>query len=225
MAAGLNEDEFNAVLAQFGFRAFSTLEFSQEVERMHPRAWTAIVEEYGVGGRGAGTHYSAYSRIAHILDHWAEREILDKLDYRRAPPKWGSPIIRYWALDRDRLGGTRFPDEIPDDPLYPEGAKTQVTVNRYERNPRARQRCIEHYGIRCFACNFDFEEIYGPRGAGFIHVHHLKPISSVGTDYEVDPVKDLRPVCPNCHAMIHLGQKQISMKELKKLLDKAGSEP
>ncbi len=35
-------------------------------------------------------------------------------------------------------------------------------------------------------------------GEGFIHVHHLKPLSEVGYEYRVDPIRDLRPVCPNC---------------------------
>ncbi len=218
MPAGLTEQEFNTVLASFGFRAFSTLEFSREVEKLLPRVWDEIVDEYGAGGRGAGTYYSAYSRIAHILNYWTERETLDKLDYRSAPAGWGSSVIRYWTLDRRRVGGTRYPDEIPDDPHYPEGAKTSVTVNRYERNSQARQKCIEHYGIRCCACAFDFEEAYGPRGAGFIHVHHLTPISSIGSEYEIDPIKDLRPVCPNCHAMIHFGERQLSIEELKQVL-------
>ncbi len=39
--------------------------------------------------------------------------------------------------------------------------------------------------------------------SGFIHVHHLKPQSSRGGEYEIDPVLDLVPVCPNCHAVMH----------------------
>ncbi len=225
MPTGLTEDQFNDVLATFRLRAFSTLEFSRQVNEMYPHVWDKIVKEYGVGGQGAGTYYTAYSRVAHILDYWSKRKTLDKLDYRPAPKEWGSPVIRYWALDRDRLGGTRYPDEVPDDPRYPEGAKTPVAVNRYERNSQARQKCIEHYGIRCCACDFDFEKRYGPHGAGFIHVHHLKPLSAIGEVYEVDPVQDLRPVCPNCHAMIHLGKQQLSIEELKQLLEDSERQP
>jgi hypothetical protein len=222
MAAGLTSDQFNAVLANFGLRAFSTFDFSQQVEVQYPVEWSEIINKYGDGGKGAGRYYSAYTRVAQILDSWTKQKVLDKLDFRPAPQDWGSPIIRYWALDRDRLDGTRYPDEIPDDPSFPEGAKTIVTVNRYERNPQARQKCIEHYGIRCCACDFDFEARYGPHGAGFIHVHHLKPLSTIGEAYEVDPVRDLRPVCPNCHAMIHLGQRSLSIEELKQFLSDAG---
>lgn len=43
--------------------------------------------------------------------------------------------------------------------------------------------------------------IYGV--SGIIHVHHLKPLhESIGIGI-VDPSRDLVPVCPNCHAVIH----------------------
>ena len=69
----------------------------------------------------------------------------------------------------------------------------------------ARKKCIEHYGAKCAVsnCGFDFEKLYGDIGKGFIHVHHLTQLSDIGQGYEVDPIKDLRPVCPNCHAMLH----------------------
>jgi hypothetical protein len=37
-----------------------------------------------------------------------------------------------------------------------------------------------------------------------IHVHHLRPQSSIGKRYRVNPIADLRPVCPNCHMVLHL---------------------
>ena len=63
----------------------------------------------------------------------------------------------------------------------------------------------------------DFEETYGELGRGFIHVHHLVPISSIGKTYQIDPINDLAPVCPNCHAMLHRGQngREQSIEELK----------
>ncbi|WP_432802785.1 HNH endonuclease, partial [Escherichia coli] len=75
-----------------------------------------------------------------------------------------------------------FPDEIPAPENYAEGAKKQVTVNSYERDPRARQACIDHHGTSCKCCSFDFEKVYGEHGKGFIHVHHIKPLHTVGED-------------------------------------------
>lgn len=102
-----------------------------------------------------------------------------------------------------------------------EGAKRQITVNAYERNPEARKECIAHYGYKCQACGFDFEKIYGERGKGFIHVHHIVPLSKIGESYKVKPTKDLIPVCPNCHAMIHRDKENtLTVEKLKDILNK-----
>ena len=95
-----------------------------------------------------------------------------------------------------------------------EGSATSALVTAYERNPIARQRCIQHYGPVCVVCGFSFEEVFGEQAAGYIHVHHIKAVSSRGRSYEVDPVRD-RPVCPNCHAVIHLRQPPYSIATVK----------
>lgn len=98
-----------------------------------------------------------------------------------------------------------------------EGSRKQIVTNRYERSKEARQKCIEYYGAKCFVCGFDFGETYGPVGAGFIHVHHLVEVSSIGEEYKIDPINDMRPLCPNCHAMIHSRKQPFKIEELKKM--------
>lgn len=125
------------------------------------------------------------------------------------------------AMEETGLTGDQpFPEEIliSEKEILFEGAKRTIIVNAYERNNKARQRCIDHYGAACIVCNFDFEKKYGELGKGFIHVHHLKPISEIGRHYEVEPIKDLRPVCPNCHAMIHKANPALSIEELISML-------
>ena len=112
-----------------------------------------------------------------------------------------------------------YPDDIEDSSLF-EGLKKQITVNTYERNSKARQECIKHYGARCIICGFNFEEKYGEIGKGFIHVHHIKPLSEINEKYEINPIEDLRPVCPNCHAMIHKRKPAYSIEEIQSLLVK-----
>ncbi|HMF57290.1 MAG TPA: hypothetical protein VK619_13185 [Pyrinomonadaceae bacterium] len=73
-----------------------------------------------------------------------------------------------------------LPEEVEDSHTYIEGATRQIIINAYERDPKARHACIEHYGLDCFPCGFNFEERYGELGRDYIHVHHLTPISSVG---------------------------------------------
>jgi hypothetical protein len=117
-----------------------------------------------------------------------------------------------------------FPDEVTPAWVLREGAVSQVSVNAYERNPLARRMCIEHYGTNCFICGFNFGQVFGELGEGFIHVHHLRPLSEIGEEYKVDPVQDMRPVCPNCHAMIHRRSKPLSIKEMQSLLQQSGYE-
>lgn len=110
------------------------------------------------------------------------------------------------------------PDEPKDAEVFVEGGVTPVMANRYERDRKARQRCIEHWGTDCSVCGFSFEAVYGPLGKGYVQVHHLRELSSIGRTYVVDPVADLRPVCPNCHAMLHQRRPALSIAALRKRL-------
>lgn len=113
---------------------------------------------------------------------------------------------------------TIFPEEMGEELL--EGHRQTIMVNKYERSAVARQKCIEEHGLNCMVCDINFEEIYGEIGKGFIHVHHLVPLHEIGESYKVDYQKDLVPVCPNCHAMLHrkLNDKSVTIDELKKLM-------
>ncbi len=104
-----------------------------------------------------------------------------------------------------------------NEPELIEGACHQVYTTRYERNPIARNRCIELNGCKCSICGFDFEKTYGEIGKGFIHVHHIVPVSEIKESYRVDYEKDLIPVCPNCHAMLH--RKGVSVDGLKEIIN------
>ena len=111
-----------------------------------------------------------------------------------------------------------YPDEIDSEESLVEGARREVTVNAYERNPKARHICLKKHGYRCAVCEMSFKEYYGDIGRGFIHVHHIKELSSIRGEYKVDPVKDLCPVCPNCHAMLHTKKPALSVDELRQHL-------
>lgn len=107
---------------------------------------------------------------------------------------------------------TDYPDEADiENKRFPEGAKQTVQVNRYERNPEARAKCIEIYGARCEICMMSFAETYGTFAKDFIHVHHKTPLHQISESYEVNPETDLMPVCPNCHAMLHRQENGIPM--------------
>ena len=111
-------------------------------------------------------------------------------------------------------------EEVPTPEKYPEGAKTTVSINAFERSAKARKACIQHHGLNCAVCGFNFETTYGPLGEDFIHVHHIVPIGVIGTEYSVDPIKDLIPICPNCHAMIHRENPTLTIEEMKRIANK-----
>lgn len=110
-----------------------------------------------------------------------------------------------------------LPEEVSNPELFTEGATRKISVNYYERSPEARIKCIEHYGWNCIICGFNFENKYGTLGKNFIHVHHIIPLSSINEAYKLNPIRDLRPICPNCHAMIHRKSPPYSVDEIKEI--------
>ena len=130
-----------------------------------------------------------------------------------------SPVEILWSFSDDAPDVSTFPgpDELPPSG-YTEGCARRVSVNVFERDRAARQACIRHYGAACLVCGLEFGKRYGEAGAGFIHVHHLVPISDVGSDYAVDPIEDLRPICPNCHAMVHCRQPPLALDDVRSML-------
>ena len=120
----------------------------------------------------------------------------------------------------------RLPEEVPSGSVYKEGSVQSILINRYERDFRARADCIRHYGTTCVLCGSDFAAVYWEVMTGFTHVHHCTPLSSLGAGYEVDPIRDLRPVCPNCHAVLHRREPAYSLEEVQRFLrDRRGTLP
>lgn len=139
-------------------------------------------------------------------------------------PNIAEQLEKDWANFLKRPAPIReinYAEEIDVPKTYQEGAPKKITTTVYERNPLARAVCIKEYGAICVVCKFDFEHKYGELGKGFIHVHHLKPRAEVGKNDKLNPKRDLRPVCPNCHAMLHQRKPVYSIEELKEIIEKA----
>ena len=100
----------------------------------------------------------------------------------------------------------RIEDEIED---YDKGVRHREGEDggersvAYERSPQARRACLRHYGCKCSICGIDFGKEFGEEFSGVIEVHHLEPLSLSKGEREIDPIKDLVPLCPNCHKMVH----------------------
>jgi hypothetical protein len=143
----------------------------------------------------------------------------------------GAAFLAPLGKQKRRMGSRKsirpiIPEELPGttDPDHVEGAAAQVLVNRFERDPKARARCIKIHGTRCIACGFTFRAAYGSQFEGLIVVHHLIPIASIGKEYRVDPAKDLVPLCANCHLLVHQRVPPYTVEEVRALL-RPGSGP
>lgn len=133
-------------------------------------------------------------------------------------PTYLSEQVEQEWVSRDPERQTRLPEDMASCPVFVEGGVRRVTVNTYERNPKARKKCLEHYSHSCACCDTLLSNVYGEIADRFIHVHHRKPLSEINGPYEVDPIKDLVPVCPNCHAIMHLKNTPLTVDDVKNLI-------
>jgi 5-methylcytosine-specific restriction protein A len=117
---------------------------------------------------------------------------------------------------REDIEAELFEEQV----TYKEGAVQEYYGKRYERNPESRKKAIEIHGLNCVVCGFNFEEVYGERGKDFIEVHHVKPLSTIKEEVEINPETDLVPVCANCHRMIHRRKDDVlTIEELKSIVE------
>ncbi len=242
---GTTADYLRAFKAVF---AKSTLPKVREMLRTHLAApgsamtWDQLAERVGYAApKGAHLQYGIFSRkVAEQLECTEEFREADWVWvlawFPQRDPKTQAVVVALRQpvvealqqlevvealrqLERDeRAASGLLPGEFEADPPIREGAWKLVQVNAYERNPQARERCLAAHGATCCICQFSFGAVYCPEAEKCIHVHHVKPLSEAGGEYEVDPVKDLLPVCPNCHAVLHLGGGGRSVEEVQQLL-------
>ena len=109
---------------------------------------------------------------------------------------------------------------------YNEGGKTYIHGYYYERAPKLREAVINKFKsendgkLFCSICHFDFSNIYGEYGEGFIEVHHINPLSEDVRETHQTTVNELICVCSNCHRMLHHKRPAMKPEELKKLIIK-----
>jgi 5-methylcytosine-specific restriction protein A len=98
-----------------------------------------------------------------------------------------------------------------------EGSAFSEVTRKYERSRYNRALCLKYYGFMCRGCGELLAEKYGPIGADVIHVHHIVPVSQMGGSYQLNPIKDLIPLCPNCHNIVHRSQSVLEIEKLRAL--------
>lgn len=162
--------------------------------------------------------------VAHIIEHPCESSL--------TIGEWGVWKTVVTGIEGHFRTGFLPPDfplsPVPVVPVAPEstlweGLPNAIELTVYERNPRARRLCIEHYGPTCQVCTLNYEEKYGAIGAGLIHVHHVTPLSTIRDGYEVDPIHDLVPLCATCHHVAHSRVPPYAVDELRTAIANAAS--
>ena len=182
------------------------------VPKRAPRAW-------GFPGR-----YSAKIRNVELL---AAPVAIASLAHRF--PGWGYPRyprsyttvaspLAEQIRDFVSFSESAIVDGAPQATTYSEGAARIAKIIQYERNRLARQQCIARWGTSCAACGMSFGEVYGPDFIGYIHVHHLEPVASRKESYLLNPGTDLRPLCPNCHAIAHRSDPPFTIAGIKEFI-------
>ena len=215
-----------------------------KMDRFAARGWTHLLIAQPDGGR---IGLAALVPIADVVDIWVRQRDVSaalieagKLGRRKknhamnghSPTLWlqdtaggeaVADVLWNWPTVIDLTAGREGPkdfllaEEVFTE-AYTEGARKTVVINAYERDRRARQACIKAHGKQCAVCEMRFGDVYGPIAESHIHVHHHRPVSQAGGEYVVDPVRDLIPVCANCHAVIHLGGQCRTVEEVRSLI-------
>lgn len=241
-----NSDSFNSDTAEFHQRKVISLssetEFHEEMESLHHRTGqaTGYWPNYFLrsvrkeGGLEVAKKLLTRGRKSTGFDKLVEASRIDLsvefiADSRRFRHLFTEEELRVARERLSQLVESAVPTtsssfeprtlgEVDDRIVYREGAVERVLVNRFERDPKARAACIRHHGVKCKACGLDFEERYGEAARGFIHVHHTRPLSRMRASNRVDPKRDLVPVCPNCHAVLHFRDPPYDIEQLRVLI-------
>jgi putative restriction endonuclease len=192
----------------------------------HTITATQMAEKMGYNHLGAANiHYGKLaSKIGNILkiDELPKEKIGIFVDFVKTENEWKWILKKEVCLALENLKWVEMQDfylpEEENESFFAEGFCKSIKVNAYERNPKARKACIDYHGCNCYICSVDLETIYGEIAKDYIHVHHIFEISRVGKEYEVNPITDLIPVCPNCHAMLHRKKPAYKPNELKECI-------
>lgn len=190
-------------------------------------------EYFSDGGIAKKYHYKiGFADILKLPDNKFRRSVINAF-YKWAVKVEAVDIIKKFEKDQGNkkrfellVHNTIIPKNLLDktntslinQEEFDEGFKRQITIEVSSRSSKANEIAKKKHGTTCVVCAFDFGKTYGPHGFGFIEVHHLEPIS---LGERKTKVEDLRPVCANCHRMLHRGEELLSINELKGIIKRS----
>lgn len=188
-----------------------------------------------MGPLGEWPAWYLHERNTDMREMWRDPttgEMVSRL--HKNPPKsslsigeWGVWNIEVTGVAGEFAIGPLPPSLVPaqttggtaNESILSEGALKTVELTVYERNATARRLCIAHHGPTCQACGLSYEDKYGAIAADLIHVHHVTPLSVIGEAYQVDPVRDLIPLCATCHHVVHRRCPPYSVAEIRAAIE------
>lgn len=198
---------FKAKLA-FGNFAADTIRHMKSADEDAVELARALVAS--VAKRGAKVSFSG----RHALENWLidsghftivaeKRDIEDRYNDNSLTETCRELVIPILAAMAELCGYDPIDEVHPREyETVMEGAVSLAVIRKRERNPRSRLLCLRLYGAICQICKLDPAGQYGDAGH-IIEVHHLQPLSELGSPRVYDPAKDLVPLCPNCHRAVH----------------------
>ena len=172
------------------------------VELDLPSLPVMVVKKDGMApGAGYAAHYRKYHPEASSM---TDAEI-GKAQWEavRTFDGWQA-LLDHYGIDKAFSGPKDVKAELAAKESFKESKRVADRVSvEVRRNREAREACIEKKGTTCVVCGFNSMEKYGV--PGIIHAHHVRPLyeMAAGESAKIDPMTDLEPVCPNCHALIH----------------------
>ncbi len=204
-------------------------------EIWRPRAWRAVTVQYALSHPGgllrciechgavrphtAGPRGIPRAHAEHRVGHpgCSLGHYFDGTKTPHPNPVQGSSS----GTDSTAIGTVAVED---DESAFPEGSVTFRIHHHLERDgalPRRAKaaRLRESGTLACEVCSFDFGRTYGAIGDGFIEAHHRIAVSEL-TGNESTRLSDLALVCSNCHRMLHRADPQLSIEQLRSLVQK-----
>ena len=131
----------------------------------------------------------------------------------RIPDDAAAELFKLW---QDRYAGKRPTDTSQG---FAEGEPVELTLTKYERDPKVRQAALKRHGRICMVCSLDFSRNYGDFAANCVEVHHLEALSGRGRK-NLTKIDDVVVLCPNCHRAIHRTDDPSDWKALRSLVKK-----
>jgi 5-methylcytosine-specific restriction enzyme A len=155
------------------------------------------------------------------MQNWETFELSFSVPFEKSGQKDALVELLIWAFSIP-ISLIFESDEKPEDLLAStgeiEGTLSKQTYTHYERSRKNRAICLLHHGFTCAACGEEMSAKYGLLGAEVIHVHHILPVSQMEKPDRIDPIKDLLPLCPNCHNVVHQKNPPVPVSELREHL-------